>query len=81
MSTRDDLHRLVDQLPEREVRNVGDFLTSILNPRPKPPHIEELHNRAAEYRKQVEERFWQTRKSGTISGCGGSGFSSLGKDG
>ena len=86
MSSREDLHSLVDQLPEERLDHVGMMLSSILNPRPNPPEMEELHKRAREYRTRVEEQFRKTRKPRTISGMGGGGgdggggFFSVNKD-
>jgi hypothetical protein len=74
MSTRDDVHRLVDQLPdEKLVEHVQMMLSALLNPRPTPPQVAEMRARGQEWRKRVEEPFRQTRKPGTISGMGGGG--------
>ena len=85
MSSREELHRLIDQLPDEKLDQVEMMLSSTLNPRPKHPEMEEMHKRAREYRTRVEEQFRRTRKPGTISGmgggAGGGGFSSVDKDG
>ncbi len=73
MSTRDDIHRLVDQLPDGNLEQVQMMLSAIMNPRPTPPQVAEARARGQEWRKRVEERFRQTRKPGTISGMGGGG--------
>jgi len=84
MSSHEDLHRLVDQLPEEKVESVRVLLSSVLHPKPRHPQYDGLHARAQEYRKRVEEKFKETKKSGTICGIGGGGgggFSSVTKDG
>jgi hypothetical protein len=73
MITRDDIHRLVDQLPNEKLAHVQLMLSAVLNPPPTPPQAAEMRKRGHEYRKKVEERFRQTRKPGTISGMGGGG--------
>ena len=73
MSTRDDVHRIIDQLPNEKLKHVQMMLSAVLNPQPRPPQVTEMRARGQEWRKRVEERFTQTRKPGTISGMGGGG--------
>lgn len=73
MSARDDVHRIVDQLPDEKLEQVQMMLSAVLNPRPTPPQVAEMRERGQEWRRRVEERFRETRKPGTISGMGGGG--------
>src|SRR5436190_18274423 len=73
MSTREDVHRIVDQLPDERLEHVQMMLSAVLNPHPTPPQVTEMRARGQEWRRRVEERFTQTRKPGTISGMGGGG--------
>ena len=73
MDGRDDLHSLLDRLPEEMVRPVRVYLESLLRPRPPRPEIEQSRHRTREFRKMVEQRFQETRKSGTISALVGGG--------
>jgi hypothetical protein len=73
MDGRDDLHSLLDRLPEEMVRSVRVYLESLLRPRPPRPEIEQSRDRGREFRKMVERRFQETRQSGTISVMTGGG--------
>jgi hypothetical protein len=73
MSTREDIYRLVEQLPEDKFEHAERMLSFIINPPPTSPQLAELRKRGDEYKKRVEERYRETRKPGTISGMGGGG--------
>jgi hypothetical protein len=73
MSARDDLHALLDQLPEEMLQPSQVFLESLLRPRPPRPEIERSRDRGRSFRKLVEQRFQETRKPGTISAIVGGG--------
>ena len=73
MSTREDSHHLIDQLPENKLEHARLMLSALLKPPPTPPEVVAMRERSNEYRKRVQERFRETRKPGTVSGMGGSG--------
>ena len=67
MAIRDELHSLLDQLSEDQLRNARPFLAGRLRPRTPSPEIEQARQWTHEYKKMVERRFRETRKPGTIS--------------
>ena len=73
MDGRDDLHSLLDRLPEEMLQPIRLYLDSLLRPRMPRPEIERSRDRSREFRKLVERRFQETRKSGTISAMVGGG--------
>jgi hypothetical protein len=68
MISRDDLKALVDQLPESSLEMVRTMLEHNVNPPPPRPEIERMRQRSRAYKDQVEQRFRETRKPGTIGG-------------
>jgi hypothetical protein len=81
MAIRDELHSLLDQLPEDKLEAARPFLAGLQKPRIASPEIEKARQRTQEFRKMVEQRFRETRKPGTISTLSGGGgvFSREGK--
>jgi hypothetical protein len=73
MATRDELHSLLDQLPEDKLRDARPFLTGLLKPRPASPEIDRARKLTQQYKNMVEQRFRETRKPGTISALVGGG--------
>jgi hypothetical protein len=73
MAIRDELHSLVDQLPEDQLQNARPFLAGLLRPRTPSPEIEQARQLTQQYKKMVERRFRETRKPGTISALVGGG--------
>jgi hypothetical protein len=73
MAIRDELHSLVDQLPEDQLRNARPFLAGLPRPRASSPEIERARQLTQEYKTMVERRFRETRKPGTISTLIGGG--------
>jgi hypothetical protein len=73
MAIRDELHSLVDQLPEDQLQNAHPFLAGFLRPRAPSPEIEHGRQLTHQYKKMVEQRFRETRKPGTISTLVGGG--------
>ena len=73
MAIRDELHSLLDQLPEDQLQNARPFLVGLLRPRAPSPEIEHARQLTQEYKKMVERRFRETRKPGTISALVGGG--------
>lgn len=45
-----------------------------IHPPAPRPEIEQMQRRSLEYKERVEQRFRETRKSGTIGGMGGGGI-------
>jgi hypothetical protein len=74
MLTREELKAMIDQLPERSLEMVRVMLEHQIHPPPPRPAIERMGQRSQEYRKQVLQRFQETRKPGTGGGGGGTGF-------
>ena len=69
MQTRDELHKLVDSLPDGALEPASRVLTTLqVWPPPPPPGAEEMKKRMEERRREVMQR----RKPGTISVFGGS---------
>jgi hypothetical protein len=70
MPTREDLHKLVDSMPEGAMEAAHRMLTmaQVWPPTP-PPGVEEMRNRMEARRLEV----MRSQKPGTISGFGGSG--------
>jgi hypothetical protein len=73
MAIRDEIHSLIDQLPEDQLQNVRPFLAGLLRPRAQSPEIEQARQLTHQYKKMVEQRFRETRKPGTISALVGGG--------
>ena len=73
MAIRDELHSLLDQLPEHQLRNARPFLAGLLRPPTPSPEIEHARQLTNQYKKMVEQRFRESRKPGTISGLVGGG--------
>lgn len=82
MALRDELHSLLDQLPEDKLRDARPFLDGLLRPRAPSPEIEHARQLTHQYKKMVEQRFRETRKPGTISTLvgGGNVFPRKGKE-
>jgi hypothetical protein len=78
---RDELHGLIDRLPEDKLDPIAAFIAGLMNRAPENPRRTELHHRGREYRKRVEENFRQTLRPGTIGCMGGSGFVSAAGEG
>jgi hypothetical protein len=73
MATRDELHSLLDQLPEDKLQAVRPFLNGLLKPPTPSPELIRARQRTQEFRKMVERRFRETRTPGTISTLSGGG--------
>jgi hypothetical protein len=73
MISRDDLKCRIDRVPEDRLEASGTCSISRSIPPTPNPEIQRMHERTRESRKRVEQRFRETRKSGTISGLGGGG--------
>jgi len=73
MGIRDELHSLLDRLPEDQLQNARPFLAGLLRPRAPSPEIEHARQLTHEYKKMVERRFCETRRPGTISVLVGGG--------
>jgi len=74
MGTRDELHLLLDRIPENELESARLLLNGLLRPRPAlSPDAERARERTHQYKKMVERRFRETRKPGTISALVGGG--------
>jgi len=76
MPTPDDLHKLIDSLPEGAIEGAHRMLTNMqMWPPPPPPTAEEMRKRMEEQRmrmrRKMEER--SPAQPGTISGFGGHG--------
>jgi hypothetical protein len=74
MANRDELHQLVEEVPENRVEQVLMMLRHHVHPPEVRPEIEQSRRQLEEFRRQVEGQFRATRKPGTISSMGGSGF-------
>lgn len=73
MAIRDEIHSLVDQLPEDQLQNARPFLAGLLRPRAPSREVEHARQLTHQYKKMVEQRFRETRKPGTISTLVGGG--------
>jgi hypothetical protein len=73
MAIRDELHSLLDQLPDDKLQAARPFLVGLLKSRETSPEIEQARQRTHEFKKMVERRFRETRKPGTISSLFGGG--------
>ena len=73
MATREELKTLIDQLPELRLELVRNMLQRYIHPPQPRPEIEQMQRRSLEYKERVEQRFRDTRRSGTIGGMGGGG--------
>jgi hypothetical protein len=71
MATREQLKALIDELPEPRLEAVLKMLEHHVHPPPPRPEIEQMQRRSWEYQGQVEQRFRETRKPGTIGAMGG----------
>jgi hypothetical protein len=72
---REELHRLVDGLPEGAFEHARKMLDRLQTwPPQRPPEIEEM-------RKLQQERMRQAARPGFVSGGGGGGSYRLGEDG
>jgi hypothetical protein len=80
MAIRDELHFLVDQLPEDQLQNARPFLAGLLRPRTPSPEIEQPRQLTQQYKKMVEQRFRETRKPRTISALAGGEMCFHGKE-
>jgi hypothetical protein len=82
MAIRDELHSLLDELPEDKLQAARPFLAGLLRPRTPTPEAERAQQLTQQYKKMVEQRFRETRKPGTISTLfgGGSVFPREGKE-
>ena len=49
MSTREDIHRLVDQLPEEKLQHAEGMLTFIIHPPETPPELTRLRKRGLDH--------------------------------
>jgi hypothetical protein len=74
MATREEVKALIDQVPEPQLEAVRMMLDRRIHPIPPRPEMERMRRRGEEYKRLVEQRFHETRRPGTISGLGGSGF-------
>lgn len=74
MATREELKALIDRLPEPKLEAVRKMLEHHIQPPPRRPEIEQMQRRSLEYKERVEQRFRETRKSGTIGGMSGGGI-------
>jgi hypothetical protein len=73
MAIRDELHSLLDELPEDKLRAARPYLAGLLRPRTPSPEIERARQLTRQYKKMVEQGFRETRKPGTISALVGGG--------
>jgi hypothetical protein len=73
MAIRDDLHTLLDRLPEETLQPAHAFLNGLLRPHPRRPEVEQARDRGRAFRKLVERQFQEAGKPGTISGMIGGG--------
>jgi hypothetical protein len=72
---RDDLHHLVDTLPEAALEPADKALQHLqIWPRQPPPEVERMN-------REHHERMLQSMRPGTISGGGGGGSYSVGSGG
>src|SRR5678815_2595748 len=72
MPTRDELHKLIDSLPEGAIETAHRILTNMqVWPPPPPPSVEEMrqrmHQRMEDQRREVMNR----QRPGTFAGFGG----------
>jgi hypothetical protein len=74
MPPREELKAPIDQLPESRLEVVRMMLEHQIHPRLPVPELERLRLRGEEYERLVKQRFHETRRPGTVSGLGGSGF-------
>jgi hypothetical protein len=77
VANRDELKALIDQLPEARLEIVRTMLGHHVHPHQPRPEIEQMQQRALEYKERVEQRFRETRKPGTIGGMAGGGSMGL----
>ena len=76
MPTRDELHNLIDSMPEGAIEAAHRMLTTFqVWPPVPPPEVEEMRKRMEQRRTEV----MQHQRPGTISGFGGSGSYNPGK--
>jgi hypothetical protein len=69
MPTREELHKLIDSLPEGAIEAAHRSLSHLqVWPPPPPPGAEEMRQRMQERRMEVMKR----QRPGTIAGFGGS---------
>ncbi len=73
MATPEELKALIDHLPEPRLEAVRKMLEHNIHPSPPRPEIEQMQRRSLKYKERVEQRFRETRKSGTIGRMGGGG--------
>jgi len=73
MANRDQLKTLIDQLPESSLEIVQRMLEHHIQPSKPTLEIEQMRRRLSTYKSLVEQRFRETRKSGTLGGMGGGG--------
>ena len=74
MSTRNDLHQLINDLPEPSIPQARMMIERLLRPPAVRPEIERSRRELDEFRKRVERQFQATQKPSTISGMAGGGF-------
>lgn len=74
MVTRDELKALVEQVPDSSLERIRVMLDYHLHPPAPRPEIERMQRRSQLYRKQVLQRYRETRRPGTCGTGGGSGF-------
>ena len=73
MPNREELHSLVDSLPEEKLEKVATMLRFAINPPQPMPELQKMQERTARFREEVEKRFRETRRSSCVGGMTGGG--------
>ena len=74
MPTREELHRLIDSLPEGAMESADRVLSSLqVWPPPGLPDMETMRKRHEQHREEVRNRMLAQQRPGTVSGFGGGG--------
>lgn len=73
MARRDDLHSLIDCLPEDKLQPAHALLDGLLRPHPLRSELERARHRGRDFRNLVQQRFKEGRTPGTISALVGGG--------